>query len=97
MAASAPQTVALAIGGPLTRADLPDLCQRVCALLERTDADVVLCDVTTAGPDAVTVDALARVHLVARRHGCGTRVCGASSELIELLDLAGLRDVLRRL
>ena len=94
MAASAPQTVAFAIGGPLTRGDLPGLCQRICALLERTDADVVLCDVTTAGPNAVTVDALARVHLAARQHGCGTRLRGASSELIELLDFAGLRDVL---
>jgi ABC-type transporter Mla MlaB component len=93
MAASAPQTVAFAIGGPLTRADLPGLCRRICALLERTDAEVVLCDLTRAGPDAVTVDALARVRLAARRRGCSTQLCGASSELIELLDFAGLRDV----
>jgi ABC-type transporter Mla MlaB component len=94
MGASAPQTVAFAIGGPLNHADLPGLCRRISALLERTDAEVVLCDVTLAGPDAVTVDALARVHLAARRRGCSTRLCGASSELIELLDFAGLRDVL---
>jgi ABC-type transporter Mla MlaB component len=93
MAASAPQTVAFAIGGPLTRADLPGLCRRICALLERTDAEVVLCDVTRAGPDAVTVDALAHVRLAAGRRGCSTQLCGASSELIELLDFAGLRDV----
>ena len=94
MAASAPQTVALAIGGRITRADLPGLGERICTLLERTDVKVVVCDVTSAGPDAVTVDALARVQLAARRHGCRTRLCGASSELIELLDFAGLRDVL---
>jgi ABC-type transporter Mla MlaB component len=93
MAASAPQTVAFAIGGPIARADLPDLCERISTLLERTDAEVILCDVTGACPDGVTVDALARVHLAARRHGCTTRLCGASSELSELLAFAGLRDV----
>ena len=94
MAASAPQTVAFAIGGPITRADLPGLCARICTLLERSGADIVLCDVTSADPNAVTVDALARVHLAARRHGCDTRLRGASSELIELLEFAGLRGVL---
>ena len=94
MAASAPQTVAFAIGGPITRADLPGLCARICTLLERSGTDIVLCDVTSADPNAVTVDALARVHLAARRHGCDTRLRGASSELIELLEFAGLRGVL---
>jgi ABC-type transporter Mla MlaB component len=94
MAASAPQSVAFALGGPITRAELPALSARVCALLERSGAEVILCDVAEADPDAVTLDALARVHLAARRHGCDTRLRGASSELIELLDLAGLRSVL---
>jgi ABC-type transporter Mla MlaB component len=94
MAASAPQSVAFALGGPITRAELPALSARVWALLERSDAEVILCDVAEADPDAVTLDALARVHLAARRHGCDTRLCGASTELIELLDLAGLRSVL---
>jgi len=40
MAASAPQTVAFAIGGPITRADLPGLCAHICTLLERSGADV---------------------------------------------------------
>jgi ABC-type transporter Mla MlaB component len=94
MAASAPQSVAFALGGPITRAELPALSARVCALLDGCGAEVILCDVAEADPDAVTLDALARVHLAARRHGCDTRLCGASSELIELLDLAGLRGVL---
>jgi ABC-type transporter Mla MlaB component len=94
MAAPAPQTVALALGGPLRRADLPTLGERVGALLERSGADVILCDVARAEADAVTVDALARVHLAARRHGCDTRLCGASSELVALLDFAGLRGLL---
>jgi ABC-type transporter Mla MlaB component len=94
MAAPAPQTVALAFGGPITRAHLPGLCEQVSSLLERSGAAVVLCDVAKADSDVVTVDALARVQLAARRHGCDTRIEGASSELVALLNLVGLRGVL---
>ena len=94
MAAPAPQPVAFAIRGPIARADLPGLCARVCALLEGNDADVVVCDVHGVEPDAVTVDALARLQLAARRHECRVRLCSASSELLELLAFMGLGDVL---
>ena len=94
MAAPAPQPVAFAIRGPIARADLPGLCARVCALLQSNDADVVVCDVHGVEPDAVTVDALARLQLAARRHECQVRLCGASIELLELLAFMGLRDVL---
>jgi ABC-type transporter Mla MlaB component len=94
MAARAPQTIAFAIGGPITRADLPGLCERVCGLLERSGADVALCDVGGIEPDAVTVDALARLQLGARRHGCQVRLRRASTELLELVAFMGLRDVL---
>jgi len=94
MEAEAPKTVAFAIRGPIARADLPGLCARVCALLEGNDADVVVCDVHGVEPDAVTVDALARLQLAARRHECQVRLCGASIELLELLAFMGLRDVL---
>ena len=94
MPASAPQTVAFAIRGPIARADLPGLCARVCALLERTGAGVALCDVRGVEPDAVTVDALARLQLGARRHGCQVRLRGASSELLDLVAFMGLSDVL---
>lgn len=93
MAASAPQTVAFAIHGPITRADLPGLCGRVCALLSGSGADVALCDVTGVEPDAVTVDALARLQLAARRHGCQVRLRHASDELLDLVTFMGLRDV----
>ena len=94
MAARAPQTIALAICGAITRADLPELCERVCALLERSGAAVALCDVSRVQPDAVTVDALARLQLAARRHGCQVRLRDASDELLDLLAFVGLRDVL---
>ncbi len=94
MAASAPQTVVFAIDGPIARSDLPGLCDQVCALLDRTGADIALCDVSEIEPDAVSVDALARLQLAVRRRGCQARVRGASSELIDLLAFMGLRDVL---
>ena len=94
MAARAPQTVAFAIRGPIARSDLPGLCTRVCALLERTHAGVALCDVSGVVPDAVTVDALARLQLAARRHGSQVRLRQASSELLELVEFMGLSDVL---
>ena len=94
MASSAPPTIAFAITGPITRADLPGLCERVCALLERSDADVALCDVSGVEPDAVTVDALARLQLAAQRRGCQVRLRHASKELTGLVAFMGLRDVL---
>ena len=95
MAASAPQTVVFAIDGPIARTDLPGLCDQVCALLDWTGADIALCDVSEIEPDAVSVDALARVQLAALRHGCRARLRGASSELLELLAFMGLGDVLQ--
>ena len=94
MAQAAPQTIAFAIRGPLRRGDLPGLCERVCALLERSAAEVAFCDVRAVEPDAVTVDALARLQLAARRHRCQVRLRGASPELGELIGFMGLRDVL---
>jgi ABC-type transporter Mla MlaB component len=94
VAAPASQTIAFAISGPITRADLPGLCERVCAVLERSDADVALCDVSGVEPDAVTVDALARLQLAARHHGRQVRLRNASNELLELVAFMGLCDVL---
>jgi ABC-type transporter Mla MlaB component len=93
MASPAPQT-SFAVHGPLTAADLPGLCDRVCALLERSAAGVAYCDVGSVEADAVTVDALARLQLAAHRHGCQVRLRNASDELLELVRFMGLRDVL---
>ena len=94
MAADAQQTVAFAVRGPIARADLPGLCERICSLLERSGAGVALCDVAGVEPDAVTVDALARLQLAARRHGCRVRLRQASPELLGLVAFMGLEDVL---
>jgi ABC-type transporter Mla MlaB component len=94
MATREPEIVVFAIDHPIARADLPRLCEEVSALLDRTHAGVALCDVSAAEPDAVTVDALARLQLVTRRRGCKAELRGASNELLELLALMGLREVL---
>jgi ABC-type transporter Mla MlaB component len=94
MAIPAPHTITFAIDGHIARADLPWLCECVCALLERSGADLALCDVSGVNPDGVTIDALARLQLAARRHGCQVRLRHASSELLELLAFMGLADAL---
>lgn len=88
------QTIVLMIGGSIARADLPELCQRADFLLKGSDADLIVCDVGTLGePDAVIVDALARLQLVALRSGLQVRLRHASDALLELLRLTGLGDV----
>jgi ABC-type transporter Mla MlaB component len=82
------------VWGPITREDLPGLCDRVCALLSNRRAGIAFCDVRGVEPDAVTVDALARLQLAARRTGCQVRLRNASNELLELVSFMGLRDVL---
>jgi ABC-type transporter Mla MlaB component len=96
MGAPEPQTIAFAICGPLARTDLTGLCDRACAVLASCGAEVALCDVSAAPADAVTVEALARLQLAARRHGCQARVCDASIELLQLVDFMGLGEVLPR-
>jgi hypothetical protein len=54
----------------------------------------VVCEVGALAPDAVTIDAMARLQLVARRLGQRVVLRGASSELVELLELFGLSHVL---
>lgn len=94
MAAFAPQPTTFAVVGPIARADLPGLCDRVCGLLERCETGIAFCDVSGLEPDAVTVDALARLQLAARRRACQVRLRHASDELLELVAFMGLRDVL---
>jgi ABC-type transporter Mla MlaB component len=83
-----------AIHGPIARDDLPGLYQRVCATLTHARGDLLICEVSDVDPDAVTVDALARLGLAARKHGCQIRLRGATQELRELVDFMGLADVL---
>ena len=55
----------------------------------------IVCDVSALDPDALTIDALARLQLSSRRVGLEIRLRHASNELQELLVFVGLDEVLR--
>jgi ABC-type transporter Mla MlaB component len=86
-------SLAISIAGPIERADLPGLYARVCRLLSTNAGKVIVCDVNGVRSDAVAVEALARLRLGAKRHGCRVRLRGASGELLELLAFMGLANV----
>jgi hypothetical protein len=73
--------------------DVPGLCASLVVLLENSDADVIACDISALPADAVTVDALARMQLTARRCGRRIRLHRASHEVQQLLSFVGLADV----
>ena len=89
-----PKTITFGIRGPIARADLPGLSERVCRLLSNSHPQVAFCDVDGIAPDAVAVDALARLQLAAYRHGCKVRLKGPSPQLQQLVEFMGLSDVL---
>ena len=88
------RTITFALRAPLVRSDLPGLCERVCGLLEESQAIVAFCDVSDIAADAVAVDALARLQLAAHRHGCQVRLQQCTPELRDLVAFMGLADVL---
>jgi ABC-type transporter Mla MlaB component len=94
MPTPAPHEVAFAISGPIARADLPGLCERVRRILGDAGS-IARCDVAGVAPNAVCVDALARLQLAARRRGCCVRLENASPALRELVELMGLTHVLQ--
>lgn len=94
MSSHGQNAIVVALRPPLARDDVPSLCEHVRTLLEGSDADLVVYDVgELTCPDAVTIDALARLALTARRLGRDIGLRRASSELHELLAFAGLADV----
>ena len=85
----------LVLGGSIARDDIPALCERVHVLVEGCDADPVPCDVGGLDdPDALTVDALARLQLTALRSGRRLGFRDACGELRDLVEFVGLGDVL---
>jgi ABC-type transporter Mla MlaB component len=95
MAGERGEVVRIRVPSPLCRAQLPELFAGTCEQLAQGECELLLCEVSGVAPDAVAVDALARLALVARRNGCEVRLRGASAELRRLIDLIGLADVLR--
>lgn len=91
------RTIFVTISGPIDRRDIGVLCERLRALLEESEAGLVVCDVgPLVKPDAVAVDTLAQLQLTARRLGREIRLRRAPRDLQDLLTLMGLRDVVAR-
>jgi anti-anti-sigma regulatory factor len=90
-----PSAIEFTIGAVIARAEIPALSERARRLMEGVGADRLICDVgAITSPDAVTVDALARLQLTARRLGRHIRLEHASPQLRELLAFVGLSEVL---
>ena len=83
------------LGTAVARHDIPGLCAGLTAQLAAgVTGSTVTCDVTAARADVVTVEALARLRLTARRHGRRLVLAGPGPDLVALLRLLGLADVL---
>ncbi len=90
-----PAVVEVVIDGPIAPADVPALCDRARFALERSGKGRLVCDVSALlRPDAVTVEALARVQLTARRLGARMWLRDACGDLRDLLEFVGLGGVL---
>ena len=90
-----PPPEVLALDGRIDRADIPAFCERARALIGRSDADPVVCDLSrVARPDAATVEALARLQLEARRLGRRLIFRDACGELRDLVAFVGLDRLL---
>ena len=93
MAAYVPTEISLALRRPVDVGDLPGLAERLCRLIE-PGVRVAYLDVAVARADALTVDALAQLQLLAKRRGCQVRLRGCSPRLRELVVFMGLTHVL---
>lgn len=87
-------TVGFALRGQIERTDIEAIAACVAERIAAHDGELLLCDVSEAAPDAVTVDALARIALLARRRRCALVLRGLTPELRSLLELVALESEL---
>lgn len=81
--------VELVVVAPFRGAGCPD--RRLSDVLAGAGPEPVVCDVGRAGvANLITVEALSRLQLAARRAGCSIVLRRASPELVALLQLTGL-------
>ncbi|WP_159037315.1 hypothetical protein [Streptomyces specialis] len=88
------------VRGPVTREDVPGLCERLTAHARRGGAAVLTVDVAAlvappggAASNAVVVEALARMKLTAKRLGRPVRFLNVGSGLQGLLGWLGLGEM----
>jgi len=89
------QTLVVTVGGRIGREDAARFGDQISHELRATGTSVVVCDVSRlARPDAAAVDLLCRIRLAARRRGGRLQLRGASTDLLDLIELVGLCDML---
>lgn len=91
--AGEPATVLLILGGPLVHGDVARLVERLAAVIQTCGAPTIACDVHDLPANLVTVEALARLQLAARRRHRRIRLQRVTPELQLLLELVGLAGV----
>lgn len=87
--------IVLIVGPPIAPTEVRALCEHVRAVVEDSDAELVVCDVgALVDPDLVAVDLLARLVLTVRQLGRALRVRRAQEKLQDLWCVTGLDLVL---
>jgi anti-anti-sigma regulatory factor len=88
--------VVLVLAGTIERDTIPALVAGVCRMIDLAGGDRVICDLSAvSAPDAVAVEALARLQLAARRLGSQVWIRDADGRVVDLLVLAGLHEIVR--
>lgn len=87
-------TALLVVAWPIAEGDIAGLCERLQAIITARAASVVICDVQALPASCRTIEALARLQLTARRADATIHLQRVSPALRELIDFAGLADVL---
>jgi anti-anti-sigma factor len=89
------QTLVVTVSGSIGREDAARFGEKITRELGATRTTLVVCDVSRlARPDAAAVDLLCRIRLAARRRGGRLLLRGASTDLLNLIELVGLCDIL---
>lgn len=87
--------IEIIFGESIDPADIPGLCAAVGRGLAAGGAEFIICDVgSILEPDAVLIDALARLKLTAGRLGRKMCLRNASHDLLDLVWFVGLSDTM---
>ena len=90
-----PELPVVALAGRVDASEIASVCKRVRGLICDQGADAVVVDVSgVIEPDLTALDALARLHLMARRFGREIKISHTCEQLEELAAFSGLGDVL---
>lgn len=88
-------TYSVVVPPNLTRDEIGALADQTVEKLAEREHDEVRLDVSGVDvPDVAYMDALARVHLAARRHSTRVHLVGPCQRLLELIRLVGLDGIL---